>query len=186
MNSTIIETERLRLVEPGEQHIDSIVNVLNDPEIYANTLTIPYPYTRDDAVAALERFRKTHVNDEGMVRFIVAKDSGELVGSVGFEFKDDRQRAELGYAIGRAWWGKGFATEAAEGVVRHAFEVRGVPLVTAHAMLHNPASSRVLEKLGFEYAGVICGACRKEEQAIDAHGYTMTREQWMERCHGAS
>ena len=186
MNTPVIETERLRLVEPGEQHIDSIVDVMNDPEIYANTLTIPYPYTRDDAVAAIERFQTMRINDEGMVRFIVTKDSDALVGSVGFEFKDDRQRAELGYAIGRAWWGRGYATEAAEGVVRHAFEDRGLPLVTAHAMLHNPASSRVLEKLGFEYAGVICGACHKEDKDIDAHGYTMSREQWKERRHGAS
>lgn len=180
MTAGAIETERLRLCEPSDRHVATLPHVLNDPEIAANTLTIPHPYTTDDAVRAVARFTTAHTENTGFIRFIELRQSGELIGSIGLEFHDDHARGELGYVIGRAWWGKGFATEACRAMVDHGFRSLGLQRITAHAMLHNPASSRVLQKLKFESLGVIAGACRKEGRDIDADGYQMTREQWME------
>ncbi len=181
MNAPEILTPRLQLCEPTARHIAQLPAVLNDPEIAANTLTIPHPYTRDDAIAAIKRFATTHADDTGFVRFIERRDDGTLVGSIGFAFHDDGARGELGYAIGRQWWGAGYATEAAGAMVTYGFLSLGFERITAHAMLRNPASSRVLQKLEFESLGVVCGACRKNDEDIDADGYILTREQWQER-----
>lgn len=181
MTSVEIETERLRLCEPCDRHVASLPGVLNDPEIAANTLTTPHPYTLADAAQAVERFATAHASNTGFIRFIELRQTGTLIGSIGLEFHDDRTRGELGYAIGREWWGQGYATEASRAMVDHGFRALGLQRITAHAMLRNPASSRVLQKLHFEGVGVICGACRKEGRDIDADGYVMTREQWSER-----
>lgn len=186
MNFEDIITPRLRLCMPQPHHVDALADVLNDPEIEQNTLTIPHPYTRADAVAALERFDRWVADDAGQVRVIELREDGALIGTVGFEFLDQKRRGELGYVIGRRWWGRGYATEASQAMIDYGFREIGFEQVTAHAMLHNPSSSRVLQKLNFKSEGVIREACRKKDGAIDADGYSMSRELWQELMNDAS
>lgn len=79
------------------------------------------------------------------------------IGCVGLLFHPDTNHwwgddsAELGYWIGEEYWGRGFATEAAEPLIKIAFEIYGVKQLYASYRIDNPASGRVLEKLGFKY-----------------------------------
>jgi RimJ/RimL family protein N-acetyltransferase len=66
--------------------------------------------------------------------------------------------AEIGYWIGVPFWGCGYATEASQGLIDHAFGSLGYEVLTASARVSNPASRRVLEKCGFQWTGV--GLCR--------------------------
>jgi len=174
----VITTDRLILRPPAPADADRMPPVYNDPEVAANTISIPHPYTRDDAVAAIEMFVQQRRSGAGFVFFIDDRATGGLVGSVGVERKNPPGRGELGYVVASAWRGRGYATEAARAMVGFAFETLGLSVVTAHAMLHNPASAKVLEKLGMRPLGVIAGACAKNGQSIDAHGFEMTRKEW--------
>lgn len=185
MNFEDIMTPRLRLCIPNDRHVELLPRVLNDPEIERNTLSIPYPFTRDDAVKAIEKFTSWVARDIGQVRMVELRDNSELIGTVGLEFHDGKRRGELGYVIGRPWWGRGYVTEAAQAMIDYGFQEVGFEQITAHAMVHNPASSRVLQKLRFQSEGVIRGACRKHDRAIDADGYSMSREQWRDLRRGA-
>jgi len=171
-------TDRLRLRQPAETDLEAMLTVFNDPVIAANTISIPHPYTRDDALGALEKFERWRREGVNRVFFIEDRATGALVGSASVEHKDPPGRGELGYVVGRAWRGRGYATEAARAIVRFAFDALGLRLVTAHAMLHNPASVRVLEKLGMRAVGVIPDACRKDGESFDAHGFEITRDEW--------
>jgi [ribosomal protein S5]-alanine N-acetyltransferase len=73
--------------------------------------------------------------------------------------KRDR-RAELGYWIGKPFWGCGYATEASRRVIRFAFEELVLNRVFAHAMTKNATSIRVLEKSGFVFEGIMRQHCR--------------------------
>lgn len=176
-----IETERLVLREPTEADLPHMPGVFNDPEIYAYTRNIPYPYGEADAVAALSRYRRLAAAGEALTLFPECRASGEMIGLVVLILTPGEPVADLGYALGRAWWGKGFATEAAAAAVGYAFASLGVDEVNAHAMVRNPASSRVLEKVGMRAVGIAEGLCKKDGEEFDAAGYAVTRTEWEAR-----
>jgi len=126
-------------------------------EIAAMTLSIPHPYE----VEIAEEWIKTHpaTFDEGIsVNFaIVLRESGVLCGSTGLGIDAENANAELGYWIGLPYWGKGYGTEAAQAVVKYGFEVIGLHRIQASHFSHNPASARVMQKIGMSYEG-----CRRQ------------------------
>jgi RimJ/RimL family protein N-acetyltransferase len=80
---------------------------------------------------------------------------GTLVGAVGLEINSAHERAEMGYWVGKTFWGSGYCTEAAEAVIDFGFKQLGLNRVIAYHMLRNPASGRVMEKLGMKQEGVL-------------------------------
>jgi ribosomal-protein-alanine N-acetyltransferase len=108
---------------------------------------VPHPYTQEDF-----RFFFEHVVPREPTWAMVAR-SGELVGVISLIPRDGIRSAELGYYVGRPYWGQGFATEAAQAIVRMGFEARGYSKVTSRYHADNPASGRVLAKLGFKLVG---------------------------------
>jgi ribosomal-protein-alanine N-acetyltransferase len=81
-------------------------------------------------------------------------DSGELIGEAGlYPMNGVGPDIELGYALGRDWWGKGYATEAAGAILDAAFEHLGARRVVAVAKRENTGSLHVLDKLGFRFEG---------------------------------
>lgn len=101
---------------------------------------------------------------------IVVKESGKLIGTIGLvkEPKRDNDKARmLGYAIGEAYWGQGFMTEAVRELLRYGFEELRLDLVSAYCYPHNQRSRRVLEKCGFLYEGTL----RQCEQLFDGKTY---------------
>lgn len=88
---------------------------------------------------------------------ICLKESGKLIGSIGLHYGEDtdltdqKDEPELGYWIGKPYWGKGYVTEAAEEMLRHAFEDLNAPKVWVGRYEGNERSRRVQEKLGFIY-----------------------------------
>jgi ribosomal-protein-alanine N-acetyltransferase len=77
-----------------------------------------------------------------------------LCGECGLMFIPGTEEVEVFYALGRAYWGKGYATEAAGAVLRYGFETAGLDAISAVADPPNRASSHVMEKLGMTYCGI--------------------------------
>ncbi len=173
-----LETERLIIRAPCEGDLQAMPGVFHDPDIYAYTRNIPYPYGPQEAVNALARYTRLAAGGDAFTFFPELKSDGALIGLVVLAMSKDRKSAELGYAIGRQWWGNGYATEASGAMLKHGFESLGLHVINAHAMLRNPASSNVLRKLEMHSAGVICDACEKDGEHFDAEGFTMSCEQW--------
>jgi RimJ/RimL family protein N-acetyltransferase len=101
------------------------------------------------------------------VRFALELD-GRLIGGAGY-YRRRSGTAELGFWLGRDWWGRGYATEATRAVLRHGFEVKRLPGFTSSHFVDNRASANVLRKLGFEPVGrcsIVCVARGHEVEAI--------------------
>ncbi len=80
----------------------------------------------------------------------------EVIGSIGlFNVDEDADQAELGYSLGSKWWKKGYATEAAKEVIKHAFDRVGFHRIYASHHVENHASEKVLEKIGMQYEGTM-------------------------------
>ena len=100
------------------------------------------------------------------------------MGAVGLTLTPAHASAELGYWIASAAWGQGYATEAAAALCDYAFRVLGVHRIQARHFLHNPASWRVMQKLGMQREGVLRGAVRKEGRFEDLVLYAVLAEDW--------
>ena len=131
----------------------AIALVANDRRIAENTARIPHPYGIDDARAFVAG---VHAGDGkaafvGKASFVITLGGG-VIGGCGIDPRDGD--AEIGYWLGSAFWGQGFATEAVRALIDHAFGELGHDVLVAGARVSNPASRRVLEKCGFQWTGV--------------------------------
>lgn len=149
-----------------------------DARIADTTLRIPHPYPE----GAAEEWIGTHAAAFGAgesAQFAVTlADSGELIGATGFEFSAAHNHAELGYWIGVAYWGKGYATEAGRALLEWGFRQRGVHRIHAHHFARNPASGRVMQKLGMRPEGCLRAHVRKNDRYEDCELYGILREEF--------
>lgn len=141
----VLRTERLllRRFEPGD--VDDALAYRNNPEFARYLPHIPQPFTRADA----EAFVRQNIDEpwHELPTFAVVLE-GRVIGTVNLEIDAKRRSAMLGYAIARAQWGRGIATEAARAVLAWAFVEHSLAEVWASTEAGNRRSQRVLEKLG--------------------------------------
>ncbi len=149
----ILETERLILRRCRGEDAEALTRLLQDREIAERTLTIPHPYTIEDARAWLARLEETAASGEASMFAITLREDGALAGTVGLKIERAHERAELGYWVGKAFWGRGIATEAARRMVAHGFDDLGLNRIYAGHWSWNPASGRVLENAGLQREG---------------------------------
>ena len=146
-----IETERLILRQATEEHLDDwAVRVFSDPDVirYMPKREMT-PYAR--AKRALNNYNRLWVEYKIGGWVIVNKIDRQLIGSCEIEYLDETDEYELGYALSKASWGKGIATEAARAAVRYGFETAKLERIIAVVVPDNAASWQVLEHIGFVY-----------------------------------
>lgn len=138
---TEIITARLRMRRARAEDLEAVHALGSHWDVVKQTATWPWPPDRG--------FTETRVRpiapEDGMGGPVFA--GADLVGLMGVMTKDGR--AELGYMFAPAHWGKGYATEMAAALIAHAWSRYDWPEIFAAALSENPASSRVLLKLGF-------------------------------------
>ncbi|MFT5423135.1 MAG: ribosomal-protein-alanine N-acetyltransferase [Phycisphaerales bacterium] len=182
-----LRTERLTLRAPSETDLPDMPGVLSDPEISPNSRNIPYPYTDEAARHGLDRYTGLTRDGAALTLFVEETETGSLVGLVVLIVHEpgkdggDGGVGELGYALGRAWWGKGYATEASNAMLAHGFDTLGFERIGAHTKLGNAGSCRVLEKLGMVSLGVQKESCESDGVHHDANGFMITKDQWENR-----
>lgn len=104
---------------------------------------------------------------------------GPLVGTISIHsIHEGFERGEIGYALARPYWGKGIVPEALQLVTDFAFGVVGFNRLEAHHALGNPASGVVLEKVGFQYEGILRQYYRSNEGFQDAKIYGKLLKDW--------
>ncbi|HEY0625870.1 MAG TPA: GNAT family N-acetyltransferase [Allosphingosinicella sp.] len=145
-------TDRL-LLRPGWiEDAPALAAAIGDERIVRNLASAPWPYSLADAEAFLGR--DVAAPAESCLIFRRTRGAPELIGGVGFGCMPSGE-LEFGYWIARAHWGLGYATEAGAAMLANARETLRLRKLSAGHFLDNPASGRVLEKLGFRPTGEI-------------------------------
>ncbi len=162
-----LETERLVLRPFQAADADEFARLSGDWAVASMTSDIPYPFSPSQAVGWLKPVR-------GEVRFGIEL-QGKLIGGVGF-YRRPTGVAELGFWLGKPWWGHGYATEAGHAVVRHGFANPRLPAFSSAHFTDNQASARVLAKLGFEPVGRGRIACAARQHDVDVVTYWLDRQ----------
>src|SRR5258708_3144569 len=147
----VLETTRLIRRAPRLGDAKTVAALANDRHIAENTARIPHPYRLADAKDWIGAANK--ISDEQ--HYVITLASGTLIGACGLE---TREGSSIGYWLRPAHWGQGYAPEALQALIDHAFGDLDHEALQASARVTNPASRRVLEKCGFQWTGV--GLCR--------------------------
>jgi len=144
-------TPRL-LLRPGfPEDAPALAAALADEGIARNLANVPWPYRRRDAEAFLASPRNPVL--PALLMFERTDGAPRLVGSCGLGRRPSGA-VEMGYWIARDHWGRGFATEAGRALIDIA-RTLGLGQLEASHFIDNPASARVLDKLGFESTGIV-------------------------------
>ena len=157
-------SERLLLRPPWPEDWNHVLGGIADETIVRNLASAPWPYRSEDA----RKFVQLPV-DPKFPRFLITRASdAALLGCIGIDSMD-KGEVELGYWIARQHWGRGYATEAGRAVLEIA-QMLGHEKIVASHFLDNPASGKVLRKLGFEPTGRVverfsCGRGEKSPTA---------------------
>lgn len=175
MELPTLETERLRLDRPRPSDAPRVAELAGDREVARQTETIPHPYPEEEARAFLEELAGKIEDGEAAVFAVRPADGDELIGAVGLHPEPEHDRARLGYWIGRPFWGRGYATEAARAAVDWGFESLELRRIYAESFGRNRASCRVLEKLGMEREGRLRRHFVKWDEPVDLEVYGLLR-----------
>ena len=131
---------------------DSIVKYINDAQIHRNTTNIPYPYSEKDAKTFLTDSPK-HWSAGSAYRFGIVINH-EVVGCCSLEKINQKDcNAELGYWLGRPFWGQGIMSRVTKAVVAFGFNQLKLHKIIVKHQETNKSSQRIIEKLGFMYEG---------------------------------
>ena len=102
---------------------------------------------------------------------------GEMIGSIGVTVLSEWDlRGELGYKIGSRWWNQGYASEAAGAVIDYMYRNTDMQRIEAYCSVNNPASAKVLEKIGMHREGLLRRFYKTREGFHDCMLYAITRE----------
>ena len=175
-----IETARL-LLRPflKEDAEDMFRNWAQDPEV-TRFLTWPPHESPEVTRALLALWAKEAAENPSCYQWAVElKELGRVIGSLSVVHADgETESVELGYCIGKAWWGRGLMTEAVRAVCAYLFEEVGVRRVTARHDVENPASGAVMRKAGMTKEGVLRQSGRNNRGIVDMAVYSILRDEW--------
>lgn len=174
----ILRTARLTLRPFVDSDAARVAELAGDRLVAEMTQDIPHPYTLEHAQTWIGSHAERFSQQQEVVFAIERKDAGLLIGAIGLVFQPEHQSAELGYWIGVPYWGKGYCTEAAAAVVDHGFTAHELHRVQARHFSKNPASGRVMEKIGMQYEGCLRQSVLKWGAYMDVCMYSLLRTDW--------
>jgi ribosomal-protein-alanine N-acetyltransferase len=174
-----LQTERFLL--RGLELTDGprIEELASDYEIASTTMNVPHPYPPGGALPFIEATQAAAAKGSGFTFAITRKEDGLLVGVIGLVgIHPDYKRGELNYWVGRPYWGQGIATEAAKALLRFGFTELGLNKIFAAYMTRNPASAKVMAKLGMTYEGTLRQHVARWGQFEDIGYYGLLRAEY--------
>lgn len=170
-----LKTPRLTLRRFTMDDAPAVERLCGEYDIALNTLLIPHPYPEGAAAQWIakheEDFRENRIHN-------FALDDGQVAGAMGLVMKGDRI-AEIGYWIGKPFWGRGYATEAAKEMLRYGFEDCDLHRIFAGHFTRNPASGKVMQHIGMTYEGTLRQHQLKWGEYLDVAYYGILREEWL-------
>ena len=173
-----LQTRRLVLREFAQEDAPGVLRLAGAPEIARTTLAIPHPYEDGMAEEWIASLRPSYEAGEHVTFAVGLREGGELVGSIGMNLNARDNNGELGYWIGVPYWGLGYCTEATREVVRYGFEVLGLHRVHSNHFGSNPASGRVMRKVGMIREGTRREHYRKWGEYEDRVEYGLLAGEW--------
>lgn len=179
----ILKSDRLVLRPFHLEDAQTVFELASEYEIAANTLRIPHPYELSMAEEWITGQATAEAEGKELVRAITQADSDRLIGSIGLILIQAFNQAELGYWIGKPYWNKGYASEAAMTVLKFGFEKLNFHRIHAHHLSRNQASGMVLQKIGMQHEGHLRQHILKWGKYEDIDLYGILKDEFLGKNH---
>lgn len=173
-----LTTQRLVLRGPMEKDMQPMFDIHTDPDVMRYYGVKPYD-TLDKSKKHLDWLTKLHREEIGLRWIITLKDEDTYIGDVGFyDWEKKHSRAEIGYILGKQYWGKGIMTEAIKVALDYGFNEMNLNRIQALIDPRNDASKRVAEKHGFQYEGTFRDYEYEYGGFIDLNMYSVLKREY--------
>jgi len=166
-----IYTTRLQLRPFARTDAPRVQQLASDYEIAFNTLRIPHPYELPMAEEWIAGQAKAIEEQRELTWAVTIEKENLLIGSIGLILFKEFDQAELGYWIGKPYWNRGYASEAAAAILEFGFTELNLHRIYAHHLSRNPASGKVLQKIGMQHEGCLRQHIRKWGKFEDMEMY---------------
>ncbi len=173
-----LETERLDLVEITVVHTQSYFDIMSrdDVTLYYGMESLT---SIDEASKIIESFGNGFHSKRGIRWGMILKETGEYIGSVGLNnLNIVSKKAEVGYELHPSYWGKGLTTEAVKAILQYSFDELDLYRMGAITYPQNTASTKLLEKIGFQKEGLLRGYLFQYSRSHDAFVFSILQSEW--------
>ena len=175
----LLETPRLRLRATTPEDAPALLRIFGDPEVM-RYWSAPPMADLAAAGALLARIERDFRERTHFTWGVAPREGGELIGTCTlFQLELAHRRAEVGFALGRAQWGRGLAGETLARVLRFAFEILDLHRIEADADPDNARSLRLLEKQGFRREGLMRERWHHLGEVRDGVCLGLLRPEWV-------
>ena len=180
-----LETPRLCLRELVLEDAQAIFNIRGDYEVTRYNTGLAYDRI-EQARDLIQAIRAGYVDCAELRWGITLKPNPTVIGMCGFNYwvRHDR-RASIGYDLARAYWGQGLMTEAVRAMVDFGFSRMNLNRIEADADGRNPASARVLQKVGFKHEGIQHQQFFENGSFYDLHLFALLRSEYIANSSGS-
>jgi len=177
-NLPILETGRLRLRKLSMRDAGDVFAYASVPEV-AEHVTWEYHRNISDSMHYLRFITQQYQDGIPSPWGIIHKELGKLIGTIGYHvWSLPNGFGEVGYALSRDFWNKGYTTEAFEEVIKFGFERLKLNRVEATCKLANTASEKVMLKCGLSYEGILRKRLFAKSEYHDLKLYSLLRNEW--------
>jgi len=175
-----LETERLTLRPFSFADAPELQRLAGSREIARLTIGIPHPYEDGRAEQWIATHEAAFDNSQSVHFALIIRQKQVFCGVVGLEIHRQNHNAMLGYWIGTPYWGQGYCTEAARAIVDYGFHTLDLHRIYSEHLHCNPASGRVMQKLGMKYEGCLREQIFKWSHYEDLVEYGILKREWQE------
>jgi ribosomal-protein-alanine N-acetyltransferase len=185
MKQPSIETERLILRPYRLEDAAELQRLIGERDVVSTMTNVPHPYEDGMAEEWINGRKESFEKGKTVDFAITHRQEGYLIGGISLNDIDHQsERAEIGYWLGKPYWRQGYGTEAARAIVKYGFETLGLNRISGRHFVRNPASGRVLKKIGMKHEGHQRQAFKKWGQFEDWELYGIVKSDY-EKASGS-
>lgn len=174
----IFTTERLRLRRLRAEDVKDVYAILSDEEVM-RYLGMERHQSLEESRLNIEQAHARYARREAIRWAVTLKGEDRVLGSCSLHhFGPGYRRAEVGYDLHRAYWGKGIMSEAVSAILAYAFTDLNLHRVEAIIDIANEASKNLLLKLGFSYEGNLRQRYPFRDRFDDEHYFGLLKHEW--------
>lgn len=174
-----LETERLVLRRFTETDAEAVFYNWASDDAVTKYLTWPTHQNPGHSAGYVEFCLDSYSDPASYQWGMELKETEEVFGNISVvKINEDLEAVELGYVIGRDFWGNGYTAEAVKAVIAFLFEEVGVNRIAARHDTNNPNSGRVMQKAGMKYEGTIRQGDRNNQGVVDCAIYSILRSEY--------
>ncbi|KAJ4453482.1 putative GNAT family N-acetyltransferase [Paratrimastix pyriformis] len=177
----ILITPRLRINEMTLADCAQVERLASDERVARTTSGIPHPYPVGYSRAWILSHLLNFVNGVGAHFAIRLKNDNTLIGCIGLGLDKANDSAGLGYWLGVEYWGHGYCTEALHVIISWAFAYYPLQRIEGDHLGTNPASGRVMQKVGMTYECTRRAHYKKNGVLCDLCTYSILRDEWQDK-----